>query len=305
LIGYFVAYSKGHLFREGLFQFSLSFSLPWYAIVGAQTGVEVGLPVLGALALAIIGATTGRFMIDITCGIAPKHFVRGEWFVGTAVLTGGVWIILASLGASKPACALVSFAIGFTFRVVALYRGWEEPLAKEPARVYQHSDGRPLLGRKLGENDPRATRPRSPPRASAAPKRRSVVILHSARRLTSVDPLDSKWCSIRNVPFGQSSSRISEAAHERRSRTGMHNIAMRLTVARLGATSAGKRGRVLVRGGCQQAEGTGAGDGVGPGVCVELFVQVAQMSPHRVARDVQLAGDLRPRQVRWQVAQHP
>jgi hypothetical protein len=30
-----------------------------------------------------------------------------------------------------------------------LYRGWEEPLAKEPTGVYQHSDGRPLLGRKL------------------------------------------------------------------------------------------------------------------------------------------------------------
>ncbi len=26
---------------------------------------------------------------------------------------------------------------------------WEEPLAKEPAGVYKHSDGRPMLGRKL------------------------------------------------------------------------------------------------------------------------------------------------------------
>ena len=39
--------------------------------------------------------------------------------------------------------------IGFTVRVIALYRGWEAPLAKEPKGVYQHSDGRPLLGRKL------------------------------------------------------------------------------------------------------------------------------------------------------------
>ncbi len=29
------------------------------------------------------------------------------------------------------------------------YRGWEEPLASEPSGVYQHSDKRPLLGRKL------------------------------------------------------------------------------------------------------------------------------------------------------------
>jgi hypothetical protein len=43
----------------------------------------------------------------------------------------------------------IAFAIGFGLRVLALYRGWEEPLAKEPAGVYVHDDGRPLLGRKL------------------------------------------------------------------------------------------------------------------------------------------------------------
>jgi hypothetical protein len=26
---------------------------------------------------------------------------------------------------------------------------WQEPLAKEPTGVYQHDDGRPMLGRKL------------------------------------------------------------------------------------------------------------------------------------------------------------
>ena len=35
------------------------------------------------------------------------------------------------------------------FRLLALYRGWEEPLAKEPKGALIHSDGRPLLGRKL------------------------------------------------------------------------------------------------------------------------------------------------------------
>ena len=34
-------------------------------------------------------------------------------------------------------------------RVIALYRAWEAPLAKEPKGVYKHADGRPMLGRKL------------------------------------------------------------------------------------------------------------------------------------------------------------
>ena len=39
--------------------------------------------------------------------------------------------------------------LGYAFRVTALYRAWEEPLAKEPTGVYVHDDGRPMLGRKL------------------------------------------------------------------------------------------------------------------------------------------------------------
>ena len=32
VLGYFIAFSSGQLFREGLFQFMTAFSLPWYAI---------------------------------------------------------------------------------------------------------------------------------------------------------------------------------------------------------------------------------------------------------------------------------
>jgi uncharacterized membrane protein YeiH len=39
VVGYFLAFAKGQLFREGLFQFMTAFSLPWYAIAGAQKGV--------------------------------------------------------------------------------------------------------------------------------------------------------------------------------------------------------------------------------------------------------------------------
>ena len=50
------------------------------------------------------------------------------------------------------------FFVGFTFRLLALYRGWEEPLAREPQGVYVHSDGRPLLGRKLAGKSQRELR---------------------------------------------------------------------------------------------------------------------------------------------------
>jgi uncharacterized membrane protein YeiH len=148
-VGYRLAYAEGQLFREGLFQFMTSFSLPFYAIVGAQKGVLVGLPVFGALLLAVVGPTAGRWYADVTSGVPPKQFVKGEWFVGTALVTGAIWILVYWAGAGTWGAAAAAFAVGYTFRVTALYRGWEEPLAREPTGVYRHDDGRPLLGRKL------------------------------------------------------------------------------------------------------------------------------------------------------------
>lgn len=66
-----------------------------------------------------------------------------------AILTGIVWITCDAVGLGVWWCAGIAFVVGFTVRIIALYRGWEEPLAKEPTGVYRHSDGRPLLGCKL------------------------------------------------------------------------------------------------------------------------------------------------------------
>jgi len=149
VLGYFLAFGDGRLFREGLFQFATAFALPWYAIVGAYAARQAGLPIFAALALAVIIPTAGRYLIDVTCGVPPKQFVRGEWFVGTALLTGVVWIACYDGGLNTWVASAIAFVVGFAFRVTALYRGWEEPLATEPSGVYRHADGRPLLGRKL------------------------------------------------------------------------------------------------------------------------------------------------------------
>jgi hypothetical protein len=140
---------EGQLFREGLFQFMTSFSLPWYAIVGAQKGVRAGIPILGCILLAVVGPTAGRWYIDISSGVTPKQFIRGEWFVSIAALTGLVWILVYWAGGNTWLAAGVAFLIGFAIRIAALWYTSEEPLASEPEGVYKHSDGLPLLGRKL------------------------------------------------------------------------------------------------------------------------------------------------------------
>jgi len=112
-----------------VFDFMSAFSLPWYAAVGANKALEAGLPYIACILIGVVGPTAGRFMIDITSGVTPQHFVRGEWFVGTAVLTSVVYIIAdAGLGLSIWPATLIAFGVGFPFRLAARRLGWEEPL---------------------------------------------------------------------------------------------------------------------------------------------------------------------------------
>jgi hypothetical protein len=97
----------------------------------------------------VVAPTAGRWYVDVSSGVTPKQFIRGEWFVTIAALIGLVWILVFWASDNTWFALAVAFVAGYVARVAALWRGWEEPLAKEPEGVYKHSDGRPLLGRKL------------------------------------------------------------------------------------------------------------------------------------------------------------
>ena len=114
-----------------LFDFMSAFSLPWYAAVGCNKALEADLPYLACILIGVIGPTAGRFLIDITSGVTPQHFVRGEWFVGTAVLTSVVYLVAeAGFGLTIWPATLIAFVFGFTFRVLARRLHWEEPLPR-------------------------------------------------------------------------------------------------------------------------------------------------------------------------------
>jgi uncharacterized membrane protein YeiH len=135
-VGMLVSYKGGQKFRETFYQFMTAFSLPWYAAIGVQAGLDAKLPAIAAIALGVVGPTAGRFLIDITAGHSAKQFIRGEWFVGTAVLTSLVYYIGAEyLGLTIWPATLIAWAVGFLFRVAALWFAWEEPLPRLPSAV--------------------------------------------------------------------------------------------------------------------------------------------------------------------------
>jgi uncharacterized membrane protein YeiH len=144
-----IHYRTGQAFRGGLLSFMTAFSLPWYAVVGVDAALRAGLPALAAIVIGVIGPTAERYFIDITSGVTPKHFVKGEWFVGTAVLTSAVYVVCYWSELSIIPATLISFIVGFSFRITALVKGWEEPEPKDQPK--QPELPRKTLGTAIAE----------------------------------------------------------------------------------------------------------------------------------------------------------
>ncbi|MFY9631744.1 MAG: TRIC cation channel family protein [Candidatus Cybelea sp.] len=145
-IAIMIDFGSGQKFKDGLFQFMTAFSLPWYAIVGAQAALAAHLGYAAAVIIGVIATTAGRWIIDTACLVVPKQLVRGEFFVVAAILTGTVYVILnAGMGVSVIASTLVAFFVGFGFRLTCQTLGWEEWEPWEPPALTEGEKSRKRL----------------------------------------------------------------------------------------------------------------------------------------------------------------
>ena len=135
--GLALSYNTGQKFREGIFGIMTAFSLPWYAVVGADAALHAHLPLFAAVVIGVIGPTAGRYFIDVTSGVTAKQFVRGEWFVGTAVLASALYIFFDLAGLKIWPATILTVALAFGFRRAALRFRWEEPEPWEPEATPQ------------------------------------------------------------------------------------------------------------------------------------------------------------------------
>ncbi|HZY97408.1 MAG TPA: TRIC cation channel family protein [Candidatus Cybelea sp.] len=145
-----IDFNSEQRFKDGLFQFMTAFSLPWYAIVGAQVALGVHLGYAAAVLIGIIATTAGRWIIDTACLVIPKQLVRGEFFVTAAALTGIAYVICnAALGLPVIASTAVAFFVGFGFRLASQALGWEEWEPWEPEPLTEGEKARKTLGEGL------------------------------------------------------------------------------------------------------------------------------------------------------------
>ncbi len=145
-----IDYASEQRFKDGLFQFMTAFSLPWYAIVGAQAALAAHLGYIAAVIIGVIATTAGRWIIDVACNVVPKQLVRGEFFVLAAILTGIAYVACSQqFGMSVIASTAIAFVVGFGFRLTSQALGWEEWEPWEPAPLTEGEKERKRLGEGL------------------------------------------------------------------------------------------------------------------------------------------------------------
>jgi uncharacterized membrane protein YeiH len=119
--------SKEESFRTRTLAFFKSFSLPWFAILGAHKALDAGLGIVGAVMIGVIATTAGGVFIDLFSGVTPEIVRAAEQLVTTAVLSATIYAVIAvHLKDSKDffPVTLIAVLVGFIFRVVAVREHW-------------------------------------------------------------------------------------------------------------------------------------------------------------------------------------
>lgn len=126
--------SKEERFRTRTLAFFKSFTLPWFAILGAHKALDHGLGIVAAIVVGLIATTAGGVLIDLFSGVTPEIVMPCEQLVTTAVLSATVYAVIAvqlNASTSRFPVTLIAVLVGFVFRVFAVRGHWPSivPLA--------------------------------------------------------------------------------------------------------------------------------------------------------------------------------
>ena len=124
---YHWADSKEEEFRTRVLAYFKSFTLPWFAILGAHKALEHNLGVWSAIIIGLIATTAGGVLIDLFSGVTPEIVRPSQQLLTAAVLASSVYVLLASLTKDSPhffPVTLIAVLVSFTFRGFAVREHW-------------------------------------------------------------------------------------------------------------------------------------------------------------------------------------
>ena len=119
---YQYAEAREEQFRRRTLAYFKSFTLPWFAILGANKALEHDLGIFAAVVIGLIATTAGGVLIDLFSNVTPEVVMPAEHVVTTAVIASLLYTLFALyttgwlFSYAMPTAALVAFL----FRVFAV-----------------------------------------------------------------------------------------------------------------------------------------------------------------------------------------
>src|SRR6476659_10239822 len=114
---------KEEQFRTRTLAFFKSFTLPWFAILGAHKALDHDLGIFAAIVVGVIATTAGGVFIDLFSGVTPEVVRPAEHIVTTAVMASGTYSLIAMYAKGSIALfhvTLIAVLVAFIFRVFAV-----------------------------------------------------------------------------------------------------------------------------------------------------------------------------------------
>jgi uncharacterized membrane protein YeiH len=97
-----------------------------FTVIGCNIGMEAGVHPIIVIVAGMVTGTAGGVLRDVLCNDIPLMF-QGELYATVSLVTGGIYFLGLSAGLPGDLMVLISIAIGFTLRVLALVLKWEMP----------------------------------------------------------------------------------------------------------------------------------------------------------------------------------
>jgi len=132
---YRYAGSKEERFRTRTLAFFKSFTLPWFAVLGAHKALEHNLGLYATILIGLSATTAGGVFIDLFSGVTPEIVRPSEHIVTTAVLAAAVYTLIAfwQQGRDYFPTTLIAVSVAFVFRVLAVREHWPQIVPRSVA----------------------------------------------------------------------------------------------------------------------------------------------------------------------------
>jgi uncharacterized membrane protein YeiH len=121
-------------------QFADAVGLAAFATTGAIVATDAGLSAFSVVAIATINAIGGGAFADILLDRSP-FVLLDDFYASCAVLGGGAYWIVATVGGPASPAAAVCAAVTVGLRLIAINYGWGLPEARILRATHDKSDG--------------------------------------------------------------------------------------------------------------------------------------------------------------------